>query len=131
MRYHHRILVAALSILCINSPALASQMTYEAVDGTRCQVVNGRPPTLDFEVTDDSVSAGLSIPLGQPSNTARRLCEDMNRLDQLRAHFTWLQEMYEAGVITRTALEKAGRKLGLELADDQPTTPPSFEISIP
>ena len=43
----------------------------------------------------------------------------MASLDQQRNHFIWLQEQYDAGLITRSALVKAAASLGLELAPER------------
>ena len=132
MRNHHRVLFAVASVLCLSGPAVAGNLSYEALDGTRCSVSTDDPGTLDFHVTDDEVFAGISIPLGQPTSTARQQCEQMSRLDQQRNHFMWLQELYEQGVIKRSALVKAGQALGLELAEGATPTPDSsFELVIP
>ena len=56
----------------------------------------------------------------------------MSQLDQQRNHFMWLQELYEQGVIKRSALVKAGQALGLDLAEGATPTPDSsFELVIP
>ena len=142
-----RLLLIPASVLLIGDPVTAGSLSYEALDGTRCQVSTDRPASLDLRIDTNhndttgyfsgsdsgfNASVGLTVPLSQPTRTARQHCEQMGQLDQQRNHFMWLQELYEQGVIKRSALVKAGKALGLELAEGATIShEPSFELTIP
>ena len=126
---------------------MAGSLSYEALDGTRCQVTTDRPASLDINLTTDhedhtgyfagsdsgfGASVGLSIPLSNPTRTARTQCEELGRLDQLRNHFIWLQEQYDAGLIKREALAEAAAALGMELTSERPAdTSDGFVVTLP
>ena len=125
---------------------MAGSMNYEAIDGSRCQVSIDEPASLDLRMSGDTASStglypgsdqgfngsiNLRIPLGAPTRKARENCIAMGHRDQLRSHFLWVQEQYEAGIITRSAVTDAAAQLGIQLAPEQPSSlQEGFTLSI-
>lgn len=115
--------------------AKAGAIGYEALDGARCTVSTDTPSSMNFdsgwnENQGANVSFGLTIPLSDPTSTARDNCVKFARQDQQRQHFTWLLDMYDSGVITRQALELEAEKLGMALAPEQSTADQSSVIIV-
>ena len=118
--------LSALTLLCSFSglSANANSISYEALDGNRCNVSTGRVPELTVnggydENMGSNASFGLTIPLGDKTTAARQQCETFARQDQGRQHFTWLLDLYDQGVITREALAEQAQELGMKLAPEQ------------
>ena len=121
-----RFAVVGLAILSLTgSVATAGSINYEGLEGAQCQVTTQQAPGLEVETRYDEVSQGsvtarVRIPFGDPTGPARVNCVEFAEQDQGRQHFVWLLEMYQAGVITRDALQNAADKLGMTLAAETP-----------
>ena len=114
-------LLCAISTTGIS--AKAGSISYEGLEGARCNVSTDTPSSINFnsgwsEHQGSNVNFELSIPFGSPTAAASTNCVKFAEQDQQRQHFVWLLEMYETGVITREALEKEATRLGMELAPE-------------
>ena len=123
MFYRRSIPLTLLALLCSPLSSIAGSISYESLEGNRCNVNMDAPTTLDFEGGYDedmgaNVRFGLTVPLGNTTGTARDNCVQFAEQDQRRQHFVWLLEMYERGVITREALEQEANELGMQLAPE-------------
>ena len=117
--------IGLASLSLTGSVATAGSINYEGLDGAQCQVTTQQTPGLELETRYDevfkgSVTARVRIPFGDPIGPARANCIEFAEQDQGRQHFVWLLEMYQAGVITRDALQDAADKLGMTLAAETP-----------
>lgn len=127
MCYRRSFSFVGLALLCILSSSVtakAGSLSYEGLEGARCQVTTDTPSELNFESgysenMGANVRFGVSIPLSNPTAAARRNCVEFAQQDQRRQHFTWLLDMYERGVITREALQTEAEALGMSLAPER------------
>ena len=127
MRYRRSVSViglALLSVLSTGQISRAGAIGYEALDGAQCRVTTNTPSTMNLESgwnenMGANISFGLTIPLSDPTSSARTNCVEFAQQDQARQHFTWLLDMYERGVISREALETEAKKLGMNLAPEK------------